>query len=1228
MAQNPGQDPQIPLTLFAGQVTNIDPVALPAGASPDCSDMQFLPAGTASRPCLQKVFATPLGAVTVTYGKSYVDPAGTIRNIYLDSAGNLWVENVTAGTVPTVIATTTPGSYARSITAFGREYIAISDGYHGTEVPLQLSYDSAGNPQLNRVTQDGPGSPPTIVSLALPSVDVLHSISAPATLTISSIFPDQRIGNATSPFSTLNIYVTSGTATAPVGTTVTISGTGTGFDGGTYNVILNPGPQGAITVSAYFPNGTAPYTGAGTLTIGTGVANTVITRVANVVTVQTNTPHQLLPGYQQQLAGVAAGVVGGSISSVKINNENLPGIATVTTASAHGLIPGLNVSLSGIIAASVGTSILSITRSGQIVTVIMSAATGLSPGGIVTISAVPSGNFNTTTQIINVITTTVPGDTFTYAQVDVDASDSSGTGTIALNWPIPNTPTPSFFQVQSAPTPTTFQISINYPDGSWTGGSVLYAWNGTFFVQTVPTATSFTYQQSGPDATVVYASGQTVTPFGQAAPGNKKMQVSYLTDQGAITAPSPPVPFVSNGGQYYSVSNIPIGPANIVARIIEFTGAEGAYFFYISNPPQENGQLVGTATQINDNTTTSAIFDFGDPTLFRSIGISTQGNNLANQVVIEGSLAFGYYGSRLMTWGQRNVVDNLLNLGFDGGYLPSTLSVTNPNGLPTGWNYSSAGGNLAAGHYGNAWQIVTVAGAGNKGVLTQSLYEDYTGAPVARPNTKYRLRVWLQPTVATADLTFTVSMTSAAFPAGNITATISGVDMSTSGSFVEAVFSANTPAVIPTDYTLSVYASSFTTSPTLLIDEINLIYADSPYLNNLIGSYVNNPEGFDGVSGPFGPVDDTHPVMDVGIIRDNLYMLTLDPGGRLHETSQGITEPADWVVNEVAANCGTVSAFSLTRSQADDSSAAGGEEWFSWMSWTGYRIFGGEQPDKISQEIQRPPGLTFPGAPVDLGAINPASLRTVWSMNDPANKIIYLGIPSGSVGPNAAPSVIWQLNYLGLDSASAIVANPPVHKALSGKLVATDMGRKWSPWKLAINGAALMYRSAGNLQTVLFNGNGAAPNTGVGSQFGNVYTLNPNYYTDDDYGLVSPYYVTYGVPDRDSEQQFQLGGGLKMLTYLQAFFSGVGNMNWSVLYNSLANLWVNPGVYLMQVSPLRNAEWPSCQATGQRFFIKFASSPNPAGATAHPATDNAFSLSALVIGMKVNARMKVAGSYP
>lgn len=1289
---------QISLTTFSGLVTNINPIALPQGSSPLCNDTAFLPGGVSSRPCFQKVFAAPFGTVTVTYAKTYVDPSGIVRNIYLDSSGNIWVENFTSMPgIYALLATTTPGSYAKSVTCFGREYLAVSDLMHGQEVPLQITGLPDGTVQLDRVTQDAPGAPPSVVSIAIPSV-ALASSGSPSTIAVTSITPSGFVSydvpdgnggfNTVSYYTTITAVVASGASgLTPFQSAVTFAGN----SNTDFNQLFGVSQVVSDTVflcGAFFPAGE----GAGTGGTYTPTGSVSLQRQGNVVTATTAAAHQLQPGYQVQIGGVTAAVIGGGIASITVNNESNPGIATVVTNAPHGLLPANNVTITGVSAAAVGTSISSIVRSAQVVTVVMAAATGLGPGALITVAGVTPATFNGIWQVLEVTTTSNTGDTFTYAQVDTDATGNSG-GTVSINWPIPNAPTPTYFQVLSSPSATSFQVQLDYSDGVWTSGAISFAWNGTFFVQTVPNATGFTYQQYGPNATATYASGQIATPYGQVSPGIHQCSVAFLRRQGNITNQSPPVQFEANGGQYVSISNLAIGPPDVIARIILFTGAGGAYYFYISSPPQENGQLVGTSTQVNDNATTSVILDFADATLLSSTGVSVSGNNIANQIVLDSAIAFGFYGSRLNAIGPRNTVQNLVNTGFDGGYSGNATTI------PLGWNASlNSGGALTAGHLGlgQAWSI-TVSPSAKRGELTQSAYQDYTGSPILTGSTPFLLRVWLQPSAIAADLTFTVALTSASASFSS-TVAIGGNTMNTSGSWFQIGFTLNTPSTIPSDMTLSLYARTTVTTLTLVVDELNLIFGDDPYQTGIDGSYVNNPEAFDGVTGLFGPVDDTHAVIATKIIRGNLYMLTLDPGGRLHETSQGTTEPAGWVVDEVASECGILGPLAITESQADDSTASGGEEWFTYGSATGFRIFGGEYPHKISQEIQRPNGVTFPGAPNDLGALNTANQQRMWALNDPQQKLMWFGIPSGVA---TAPNVIWAMNYLGLESAEEIASGAPVHLSLSGKMVTRDLARKWAPWNIPMNGGALMIRQAGALTPVFFGGSGSVPapslsgtcntinnigpttlvtrvsgsffsglqvgtpivvngvsvvitstsstnpflggnqidvsthigthsgvafTTGAGS--GNVYTLNPGLYTDDDYGQIFPQYATYAFPDRDQEQQLQLGGFQKMIAYSATFISGVGYLTITALVTTLANAWTVTGSgYLLKTNPTQDLEWQGGQATGPRFFILYATSPNAAGSTPSPATDNQFSIASFTLALKMNRRYPVTGSY-
>jgi hypothetical protein len=1012
-------------------------------------------------------------------------------------------------------------------------------------------------------------------------------------------------------FTSINIFTSSSIAGVTVGNAIVISGcTGASAPmNGTWIVLsIFPSPPystNLIIVSASLPGTTVFQTGV-TATVPAGV----LIRQGNIVTATTAAAHHLQVGYQAQIAGVPAEAIGGGVASIVINNESLPGLATVTTASAHGLSPGAQVNITAVTAVAIGGGISAMSRAGGITTVTTASANNLTPGASVVIGASTvasgTGGFNGTWPVLTVNPVL---NQFTFAQTtQTDAVAGVGSATLNLAWPIPDTPEPTFFEVIEAPTPTTFQVQVNYSDGTWATGTVSYPWDGIFFVTAIISSTVFQYKQYGPDANSNVTSGTSVTPNGQAAPGTRQCQILYLTNQGYITRPSPPVTFVTNGGQYISVSNIPIGPSNVIARILAFTGAFGGAFFYIAVPGQANGQQVSTATQINDNTTTTVLLDFSDNTLYASLGLSIPGNTPAAQIVIDGALGFGFYASRLVTWGQRNRLQNLLNLSFDGGALPSSPTI------PTGWtpNASGAGGALAAGHWNPGWAISAVSPDG----IYQSFYQDYLGDPIATPNTQYKLRCWVVGGGGTNHVVLTISSASTSFSSTATATTVGG-----GGAWIEALFTNPMPVTIPTDMILTI-----TGTVGVLVDEISIIYAQSPYLDTIMyGSYTDNPEAFDGVSGKFGASQDTRKMMDFGIIRQSMNFLTQDPSGRLHQVSDnGTTEPAGWTVNEIASDCGVLSAFGLTKSQADDNSASGGEEWMAWASISGARIFGGDQPYKISQEIQ-------PNWDLISEYYSPSS----WALNDPVSRTLYFGVPDQS--STGAPTVIYTMSYRQLDTASQIAASAPIHAGLSGKLVATDHTRKWSPWRRPINGASLMYRQAvtgpgglppESLSVVLMGGNGATPGASAG--FGNVYTLSAAKLTDDDYGIVAPYYTTYFFVTHDQEQtlrcqdgtgnQVPLGAMRKLLQYVTAYVPGTGQIVLTYFCDALTNPWALTTTRTLTANPKYDLECGGGSAIGQRIAIRFATIPNTGQ------TDNGFSLQHVVACLKRAERMLVRGA--
>jgi hypothetical protein len=139
---------------------------------------------------------------------------------------------------------------------------------------------------------------------------------------------------------------------------------------------------------------------------------------------------------------------------------------------------------------------------------------------------------------------------------------------------------------------------------------------------------------------------------------------------------------------------------------------------------------------------------------------------------------------------------------------------------------------------------------------------------------------------------------------------------------------------------------------------------------------------------------------------------------------------------------------------------------------------------------------------------------------------------------------------------SAYNVPDPIHvSSYSGKLIVTDLGRRWSPWQLPLNCAAMVKRElpTGIAKTIVFGGgNGLAPGSGTG--FGNLYLLDtPNYWpldnsldfwncVDDDYGTINAYYVTSFFMPRELEQNPQLEHFRKNFKFFAIHATGIGSL--------------------------------------------------------------------------------------
>lgn len=796
---------------------------------------------------------------------------------------------------------------------------------------------------------------------------------------------------------------------------------------------------------------------------------------------------------------------------------------TGTTTDPHGLKVGYQVIIAGVSDTSLGGGITGVARVSNVATVTTAAAHGFPAGALVNIGGVTDASFD------------------------------------QLN-----------AQIIAVPSPTTFTYNNGGADATSSGGTVGDIWNGTFYIDSIPSLTTFTYQQVG--ANDIASGSGTMTPNGQISGGQHKCVVMFQTRAGYITAPSPPITFTANGGQYLLVSNIPLGPPNVIARVLGFTGKGGNNFFSILTLPIANNQLVATSTVVNDNTTTSVLLDFSDNTLFAATPIDIPGNNLFALQVLPPCLGTFSYAGRLWAWGFRNNTRNFVNMGFDGGYFSGSTN-------PLGWTVNTSGGALDSGisDFGFAWKI-SGGGANPQGQIQQGAYQDVYNIPILQPNAKYSVRFWAKASQASASGVLTVSLFSGV--SGTLASATTNVSTtSPDGDFIELVMDNALPSSVPSDLVLRIYADNIVAGQYVSLDEVEVIPQSNP-LNDaaFMVSYVDNFESFDGVTGILGAADDANPLMDAFEIRDTLYFGSSE---RLHETTDvASSEPSGWTVREVSRNVGFLSAFASTGQQEQN-----GEDFAIWCTRSGLRIFEGGQPFKISQEYQ-----------TVWNRINWDAKQTVWLVNDVITRRCYIGVPLDNA---VTPNTILVLDYREMDTAAQIAATPAVHISFTGRMIASDLARKWTRWSLPMNCGAILTREGDTDEFCVGDGNG----------YGNAYKFDQALLTDDNYGKVSPHYITYFFVNHDQEIQLQTGIGRKRFIQVSAFVSGVGNVTITPYGDSLSNPWTPPPSYPLKTSPTNDLYW-GLNVGAERCAFKIASSPLSGQ------TDNSFSLQKMCVWMK------------
>lgn len=854
---------------FLGLRTDTPSSKCPQNYSPDCSDIIFSPGGMETRNPFRKDVTLPAETV---YRKEFLAKNGTTQILALDVNGNLYVVHQD-GTY-TVLDSVAPGSKVNSITAYGREYMAFFKDGEGSDAPRQWDGKS-----LYRVSQGGPGAPPVFSAAALTGdIYPITTITQPPAKTYGFAYflqcsipaPAPNTLGSLTPGTVITFYYADSTITGP--------------DMDLVNAFNSGNPVYVYVNFTGTPQTLGPWT-AQVTSIGDAQPPNGQPRSFYYFTIQV--PTSSLTFY-----------AGSGHPSYDVNYQRT--LATViTSAPVPELEVGDAVEIAGAsIAGYDGTqTITQMLDSGDVSITQTSRTAGVATYHYNLITGVPpsAGQPITITGTLNA-NGGLNGSNLTIASA---TGGNSGSFTVAIAG-------------------ADFALASENGDGV-TAGTIFAFDPGIAAVGTVQNPI-FGDSTGG---TLTFGGSQALI-----APGTRLGVVFFITDKGEnnFTAPSPIVKFtIPANTNAIAFDNLPIGPANVIARGLAFTGANGGKFFFMDKVPQINGVVLGTATLINDNTTTSGTVQFTDQALFGGIPIDVPGNNLFEQVALNLPRGVDWYADRMLWIGEKNTVIGFQNMDMAGGTLLGSTA-------PLGWTALGSGQIQQVG-----FMPAYVVTGPDMGQIIQGAYQTAAGVEIIQPLLNYSLRFWMSGAGAkTGQLNAILYSIATGFSS---TATF---DLSTltDSKYYTINFDQPMPDIIPSDLTFSLAYTGLPGGETATARDFQMIYTDNPN-RNPVGrfSYVRNPDAYDAETGNAGPNDDSTELRATAVLQESLYFIT-EKG--LYSIQQiGNTEPSSWIPQSVADKCGAFDANSTTT----------GKGWIAWAGPEGTFWFGGGLPEKISAII-------------------------------------------------------------------------------------------------------------------------------------------------------------------------------------------------------------------------------------------------------------------------------------
>lgn len=1086
------------------------------------------------------------GQQTMQPFSTFTDQDGQRYNLVLDQGGNLWVESLDTAPGSLALSRTgiAPGSLGVAVEGEGVEYIAFVKPLipGGSDMPLQWS------PQwTDRITQVGPGVAPTFTpSQASTTNYAITAITQPAQKQQSYSYFLQSLGAGnTSPGMVVTIYYLDATV-APGPDPDLVAAVNSGYPVYLWASYV----YGASKTPIGDPNLTAQVVGP--ITLGEGQPP--------------GQPHNYYYFQFVLTAGSPAYNFSDDSSSLNVVTYQRT-LATLVTADP---VPNLAVNSQMVVTGVTPAAWNSTWTVQQTPNASEMVITGSQVGGSLG-QGVAQFNYAVTNG------TNAPA----VGQIVIITNTLNGSGALNGTWTI---------AAVSGGDTGTFQVQTSLPDASFQTENGLASTEGTIFAfdpganNGAGSTTDPIYGNATAFGDVVFnASGIFVDP------GTYQGTVFFILRDGSYTFPAPPTTFtVPDNTTQIVVTNIPIGPPNVVGRGISLTeagqnGVPGANFFTLPNPVtfyNEDKPLTATSFFVNDNTSVSVTLFFTSIILNSATAIDVYGYNLFNLIEIGDPSYISNYDARNVYGQPLNKVQNFINLSFDGGYLQSATPV------PAGWTQPDQYGSLQVSPvFGNSYYILnsTSATLTQAGLIQQTAYQDYNNVPIVNAQRGYSVRATVRCpsgiTTQGGSLVFALVAGSAVL--GTYTVPLSS--LTTAFTRVSGVLLAD-PGVssVPSTLVLQVYAADLPAGADVELDRFDVFPTDVPVLlTTEYWSYSGLPTMVDAVTGQvIYTSENQQPVQAATTLYDTHYVMKAwtgeAPGSSLYSLqASGSLEPADWNEPEVAQRSGgAVGPFAW----------AGGEQWFVAVSRAGLYLYAGGAPGKISQEIQQV-----------WDAVNWDAAQSIWVHCNLRERRLMIGVPmttpnywapfAPAVTNPTSPNVILMLNFNGVDSGEELKVMAQMHTTMFGKLAALDMRRKWSLWYGGVEspGAATVMASGGE-QVRLGNGMGTSQ----------VYYLDPTQSATDNGAPIDSGYTTAGLPLLGSRAEIpQLGPNRVQWDYIVAALLSGGLVGLRLLSGRLffpepANYiaWKIPGGFAPGLEPVYDTE-ASLNFIGSRTFFEF-----------------------------------------